>query len=53
MDPGHLDRQVHQGPASGASVTVPVGTEVATADGIVFTTTHAVTVDARRSRKRT
>ncbi len=34
-------------PASGASITVPAGTEVATADGIVFTTTHAVTVEAQ------
>lgn len=34
-------------PASGASVVVPAGTEVGTADGIVFTTTHAVTVEAQ------
>jgi hypothetical protein len=34
-------------PSGGTSVTVPAGTEVATADGIVFTTTHAVTVDAQ------
>ncbi len=34
-------------PASGASVTVPAGTEVATTSGIVFATTHAVTVDAQ------
>ncbi len=33
--------------SGGGSVSVPAGTEVATADGIVFTTTHAVTVDAQ------
>lgn len=33
-------------PGNKTSVTVPAGTEVATGDGITFTTTHAATVEA-------